>query len=142
MDVLGMFGICSTASEPHGRTESDYARRRKVREGSIEQSKSVIKAIRSGYSSSISYLISVFCKSYFSSCRSLLSISFESGLNLQRIKEFAFSYSRLKTIVIPNDIHCIDRSAFAISSLESLSISPSVSDFYVFGLFLADSFFI
>jgi hypothetical protein len=42
------------------------------------------------------------CKSCFSYCSSLSSLSFESGSNLQQIEESAFSYSQLKTIIIPS----------------------------------------
>jgi hypothetical protein len=57
---------------------------------------------------------------------------------LQRIEKSAFSYSGLKTFVIPNGIRFIDGSAFICCSLELISILPGVSDFCVFGSFLAD----
>jgi hypothetical protein len=43
------------------------------------------------YPSSVTYL----CESWIGNCTSLSSISFESGSNLQRIDEFAFSHSGL-----------------------------------------------
>jgi hypothetical protein len=46
--MLGMLGICSTASEAQGPTESDFMQRRTVREGIIEQSKSVMNVVLSG----------------------------------------------------------------------------------------------
>jgi hypothetical protein len=82
--------------------------------------------------------IADFGKSSFSYGNSFSSISFESESKLQRIEEYVFSYSGLKTIVIPNGIRFIDDSAFVGCSLESLSISPGVSDFCAFGSFLAD----
>jgi hypothetical protein len=50
------------------------------------------------------------CKFCFSNCRSLSSISFESGSNLQRIEESAFYYSGLTTIIIPSSVTLLCKS--------------------------------
>jgi hypothetical protein len=117
-----MLGMRSTASGAHGRTDSDFARRKTVRKGTIEEFKSVMKAVLSGQRYWISCSVSVLCPSWFSHCLSLSLISFELGSNLQQIEEFAFYSSGLQTIVIPSSVTHLCKSCFSsCSSLSSIS---------------------
>jgi hypothetical protein len=51
-------------------------------------------------------------KSSFDQCKSLESVTFESGSRLERIEESAFHVSGLKSIEIPGSISFIDDFAF------------------------------
>jgi hypothetical protein len=55
-------------------------------------------------------------------CQSLESVRFESGSRLERIEEFAFSGSGLKSILIPSSVVVLGNSSFyECSSLESVT---------------------
>jgi hypothetical protein len=51
--------------------------------------------------------VEVVCKSCFSNCKSLSSVTFESNSKLQRIEEPAFERSRLRTIELPASVEVI-----------------------------------
>jgi hypothetical protein len=55
----------------------------------------------------------VLSKSSFAHCRSLESVTFESGSQLERIEKSAFSMSGLKSIVIPSSVIVLSESSFA-----------------------------
>jgi hypothetical protein len=57
--------------------------------------------------------IEILCKFCFSECKSLSSITFESGSHLQRIEESTFSLSGLTSIVIPSSVEILCNSCFA-----------------------------
>jgi hypothetical protein len=133
-------GVCPLAFEPSSNRDIPHhelfemavrnmfrfilsKQRQKARKGTVEEFKSVIKAILSGQRSGISCLNSVFCTLCSSYLNSLSLISFESGSNLQRIEEFAFSYSELQTIIIPLSAAYLCKSRFPYCrSLSSISL--------------------
>jgi hypothetical protein len=60
----------------------------------------------------------------FHDCKSLESVTFEDGSRLERIDDFAFSGSGLKSIVIPSSVVVLGRlSFFGCKSLESVTFS-------------------
>jgi hypothetical protein len=58
-------------------------------------------------------------------CKSLVSVTFESGSRLERIEEFAFASTRLKSIKIPGSVTSHGVSAFDGRYLNSVSVSPA-----------------
>jgi hypothetical protein len=94
----------------------------------------------------------VLAEKKYLGCRSLETVTFESGSSLERIEKSAFSKSGLKSIMIPSSVvylgessfyECkslesvtfesgsrleyIDRTAFSLSGLKSIVIPSSVS---------------
>jgi hypothetical protein len=65
-------------------------------------------------------------------------MTFVSGSRLERIEESAFDRSGLKSIEIPGSVTFIDGSAFALLSLNSVSVSPDNIRFRVRDSFLED----
>jgi hypothetical protein len=66
------------------------------------------------------------CESCFSNCRSLASITFESNSKLQRIEEYAFAESGLKTIHIPGSVEVLCKNSFSkCNSLASITIESN-----------------
>jgi hypothetical protein len=65
-------------------------------------------------------------------------VTFESGSRLDRIEEYAFFSSELKSIQIPGMVTSIDGSAFAGLSLNSVSVSPDNMRFRLRECFLED----
>jgi hypothetical protein len=61
----------------------------------------------------ISSSISLFTETYFSQCKSLTSVTFESNSKLHRIEESAFAGSGLLTIQIPASVEVVRKSCFA-----------------------------
>jgi hypothetical protein len=61
--------------------------------------------------------------SSFANCKSLGSMAFENGSQLDRIEERAFRSSGLKSFVIPPRVSFIARSAFAEVLIDFISIS-------------------
>jgi uncharacterized protein YajQ (UPF0234 family) len=74
----------------------------------------------------------------FSSCNVLSSITFEANSNLTRIESEAFSYSSLRSIVIPRNVQFIDGSAFFGVTLSSISIESENEIFVIKNDFLID----
>jgi hypothetical protein len=66
--------------------------------------------------------IEILGSSCFSNCESFSSITFESDSHLTRIESEAFSFSSLKSILIPRNVEFIDGSAFGDVRLSSISI--------------------
>jgi hypothetical protein len=99
-----------------------------VREGIVEEFKIVMKAVLSGQRSWISSSVSVLCQSCFLHSRSLSSILFESGSNLQQIEESAFFDSGLTTIIIPSSVTHLSKSCFSFcNSLSSISFETGLN---------------
>jgi hypothetical protein len=65
-------------------------------------------------------------------------VTFESGSRLERIKEYAFRWSGLKSIEIPGSVTFIDGSVFAGPSLNSVAVSPDNTRFRLRECFLED----
>jgi hypothetical protein len=64
----------------------------------------------------------VLGKRSFSKCRSLVSVTFESGSRLERIDESAFWGSELKSIVIPSSVLVLGKKSFSdCQSLDSVA---------------------
>jgi hypothetical protein len=64
----------------------------------------------------------VLGKESFNECKSLESVPFESGSRLERIEEYAFSWSGLKSILIPSSVVVFGKCTFyECKSLESLT---------------------
>jgi hypothetical protein len=82
--------------------------------------------------------VRILGQSSFSACKSLKSIRFEDGSQLDKIEEFAFSESGLKSIVSPATVAFIDGSAFAGCALKSMSIGQVSEAFLVSESFLLD----
>jgi hypothetical protein len=82
--------------------------------------------------------VEVVCKSCFSTCTLLTSVTFESISKLHRIKAFAFQGSDLTQLLLPNSIRFLSGSAFASSSLKSISFWPGQSEFQVSDKFIED----
>jgi hypothetical protein len=58
----------------------------------------------------------------FYGCKSLESVTFESGSGLERIEEFAFSGSGLRSILIPSSVVVLGKWSFCgCKSLESVT---------------------
>jgi hypothetical protein len=69
----------------------------------------------------IPFSLVVLGRRSFCECKSLESVTFESGSRLERIKEFAFSESGLKSIVIPSSVVVLgEKSFYWCRSLESV----------------------
>jgi hypothetical protein len=56
--------------------------------------------------------VEVVCKSCFSRCKSLASVTFESNSKLQRIEESAFAESSLRTIQVPASVEVLGKHSF------------------------------
>jgi hypothetical protein len=66
--------------------------------------------------------IEVICQKCFSDCKSLASVTFESGSRLSRLEKSAFSQSGLHSIHFPASIEVICESCFSnCKSLESVT---------------------
>jgi hypothetical protein len=74
----------------------------------------------------------------FSDRKSLASVTFGIDSRIERIHEYTFSWSRLKSIVIPPNVAFISGSAFATNSLSSISVSPDNQHFRIRESFLED----
>jgi hypothetical protein len=99
------------------------------------------KLIRSFSSSSIVTIpwnIKTLGVACFSKCESLSSISFESNSRLIRIESDAFSFSSLRSIVIPRSVQCIKGSAFIGLTQTSILVQPGNETFTIEGAFLVD----
>lgn len=58
----------------------------------------------------------------FAYCANLETVNFEAGSNLSSISNYAFYYSGLKSITLPESVTDIDSQAFYYSALESISL--------------------
>jgi cellobiose-specific phosphotransferase system component IIB len=68
----------------------------------------------------------------------LESVVFEDRSRLERIEEYAFSESGLKSIDIPPRVRFIDGAAFVEVSLNSISVSSDNPNFRIYESFLED----
>jgi hypothetical protein len=75
---------------------------------------------------------------FFTPCRSLSSITFESNSLLTRIESFAFSSSSIESIEIPRNVRFIEGSAFSHTSLSSISIESGNETFVIEREFFID----
>jgi hypothetical protein len=65
----------------------------------------------------------------FYECKSLESVTFESGSRLERIEESAFSWSGLKSIEIPSSVILLGKESFSWwTSVKSVSGPPRDSE--------------
>jgi hypothetical protein len=80
--------------------------------------------------------VEIIGSSCFSGCKSLLSVSFESGSLLRRIESSAFLYFSLASIVIPRTVEIIDSSAFSYCERLLISIEEGNGHLAVDGYFM------
>jgi hypothetical protein len=88
-------------------------------------SRSIVRYFRDCKSVAIPSSVEVLCKSSFSGCMSLSSITFEPDSHLQRIDESAFLMSGLTSIVIPSSVGVLCKAYFdECRSLSSITFEP------------------
>jgi hypothetical protein len=112
----------------------------RIRESFLEDicGSTIYRYFGSSRSIEIPSSIVVLGKSSFHGCKSLESVTFQSGSRLERINESAFSSSGLKSIEIPRNVAFVCGSSLATDSLCSISVSGDNQHFLTRESFLED----